>query len=258
VYLINLARSTARLAATGGRLDELGLKWKRVDAFDGRALGELSPRNFDESAYRRMWGKRRHANEVGCYLSHVAAMRAFLTSTDDFALILEDGALLPDDLPGLLQELLEICDRWDVVKLDSRHWGMPVTTRSLGSGRRLVAYTQRSTGAAAYVLSRKAAQSYVRKLLPMKVPYDHAFDQMWRFGLRMRGVLPTPITTGGFPSDIGYDGKDGSQLFLYRRLTSPFHRGAIEVARALHYLANDPVWFEWLIREAFRSGKAVR
>jgi hypothetical protein len=43
VYLINLARSTGRLAATGGRLDELGLKWKRVDAFDGERLASCPP-----------------------------------------------------------------------------------------------------------------------------------------------------------------------------------------------------------------------
>jgi hypothetical protein len=31
-----------------------------------------------------------------------------------------------------------------------------------------------------------------RGLLPMSLPYDHVFDQGWRFGLKVRLVTPTP------------------------------------------------------------------
>ena len=37
-----------------------------------------------------------------------------------------------------------------------------------------------------------AAQAYLHDLLPMSLPYDHVFDQGWRFGLKFRLVTPTP------------------------------------------------------------------
>jgi glycosyl transferase family 25 len=50
----------------------------------------------------------------------------------------------------------------------------------------------RCTGSSAYVLNRRAAEAYVGGLLPMSLPYDHVFDQGWRFGLKFRLVTPTP------------------------------------------------------------------
>ena len=147
----------------------------------------------------------------------------------------------------MLAELGTLAELWDVVKLDSRHWGMPVTVRPMMNGRRLVAYTQRSTGAAGYIVNRKAALAYVEKLLPMKVPYDHAFDQVWRFGLRMRGVLPHPAWPSGADSDIGYGGSFGAKRWVFRRTIAPIYRAHIEVSRILHYLIRDPVWLHWVV-----------
>jgi glycosyl transferase, family 25 len=50
----------------------------------------------------------------------------------------------------------------------------------------------RCTGASAYLVNRRAAQTYVQGLLPMSLPYDHVFDQGWRFRLKFRLVTPTP------------------------------------------------------------------
>ncbi len=260
-YVINLARSPDRLAGMRDRLERAGLEWVRVDAVDGRQFGDPPWENFDDFTYNYLWGMHPHPNELGCYLSHHRALQAFLDSGEETALILEDDAVLSDDIGEVLNDLLDNADQWDVVKLDSRHWGMPVTTYPLRKGRRLVAYTQRNTGAAGYVTNRKAAEAYVRRLLPMKVPYDHAFDQAWRFGFRMRGVLPRPVTPGGFASDIGYAATPPRRMF-FRRTVTPLYKAQIEIARALHYLIRDPVWLAWLRNSAFSravedgSGKA--
>ena len=250
VYVINLARSPERLAAVAGRLDRVGLKWRRVDAVDGRALGDPPWQHFDEFTFRYLWGMPPHANELGCYLSHYRAMQAFLATDDPFAVIVEDDAGVTEELCEVLDELLPQADAWDVVKLESRHWGMPVTIRRLGKSRRLVAYTQRSTGSTAYVLNRKAAEAYTRRLLPMRVPYDHAFDQVWRYGIRMRGVLPRPVHSAGLGSDIGYQTREVSRRAFSRRVVAPFYRGQIEIARVLNYLIRDPVWLIWLVNAA--------
>lgn len=47
---------------------------------------------------------------VGCTLSHIEALKAFLHSDDEFALVLEDDAILPDDFDTALleQELKQV------------------------------------------------------------------------------------------------------------------------------------------------------
>jgi glycosyl transferase family 25 len=133
--------------------------------------------------------------ELGCYLSHVEAMRRFLASDAAFALILEDDVLLHDSLPAVLHGLLQHAARWDMVKLSGVHSGTPVPFLDLAPGHRLAVMLTRCTGSSAYVVNRRAAQAYLhgaRPLLPMSLPYDHVFDQGWRFGLKVRLVTPTP------------------------------------------------------------------
>ncbi len=227
-------------------LDDLALPWVRIEAIDGAQFGDLPWNNFDDFTYRYLWGKVPHPNELGCYLSHIRALETFLATNAPHAIVVEDDAVFADDMVDVVTQLIQQPDDWDIVKLESRHWGMPITVMPLRNGRRLVAYTQRSTGATAYLLSRSAAAAYVRKLLPMKVPYDHAFDQVWRFGLRMRGVLPVPARSSGDPSEIGYAGKYGSKRWVFRRTVAPLYRALIESARIFHYLVADPVWLRWL------------
>jgi glycosyl transferase family 25 len=50
----------------------------------------------------------------------------------------------------------------------------------------------RCTGSSAYLMNRRAATAYAHGLLPMSLPYDHVFDQGWRFGLKVRLATPTP------------------------------------------------------------------
>ena len=133
--------------------------------------------------------------ELGCYLSHVAVMRAFLASDAAFALVLEDDVLLQDSLPAVLQGLMAHPGRWDVVKLSAVHRGTPQPYLEVAPGHQLAVMLSRCTGSSAYLMNRRAAQAYLREpggLLPMQLPYDHVFDQGWRFGLKVRLVTPQP------------------------------------------------------------------
>jgi glycosyl transferase family 25 len=130
--------------------------------------------------------------ELGCYLSHVAAMQAFLASDARFALVLEDDVKLGDSLPAVLQGLAACPEHWDMVKLSAVHSGTPVPVREVAPGRQLAVMLSKCTGSSAYLVNRRAAQAYAHGLLPMTLPYDHVFDQGWRFGLKVRLVTPTP------------------------------------------------------------------
>lgn len=191
-WVINLDRAPERLARISAQLETLGLPWTRLAAVDARALTPEQRAALDEPAYRRKHGMTPSLGELGCYLSHVEAMRALLASRYEFALVLEDDVLLTPALPAVLQALVAHRHRWDVAKLSAVHSGTPQPYLPLTAQHALAVMLTRCTGSSAYVLNRAAAEAYLERLLPMSLPYDHVFDQGWRFGLKFRLVAPTP------------------------------------------------------------------
>ena len=191
-WVINLDRAPERLARIRAQLDGLGLPWTRLAAVDARALTPEQAAALDEPAYRRKHGMAPSLGELGCYLSHVEVMRALLASPFEFALVLEDDVLLHASLPAVLEGLVARSERWDVAKLSAVHSGTPVPYLEVAPGHSLAVMLSRCTGSSAYLMNRKAAAAYVEGLLPMSLPYDHVFDQGWRFGLKFRLVTPTP------------------------------------------------------------------
>lgn len=191
-WVINLDRAPDRLARIRSQLDALGLPWTRLAAVDARALSPAQVASLDEAAYRRKHGMKPSLGELGCYLSHIEVMRALLASPHEFALVLEDDVLLHPGLPAVLEGLVANPSRWDVVKLSAVHSGTPVPYLEVAPGHSLAVMLSRCTGSSAYLLNRRAAEAYIDGLLPMSLPYDHVFDQGWRFGIKYRLVTPTP------------------------------------------------------------------
>ncbi|MDE2145965.1 MAG: glycosyltransferase family 25 protein [Burkholderiales bacterium] len=191
-WVINLDRAPERLARIRGQLQRLSLPFERLAAVDARAFTPAQQAQIDEAAYRRQHGMPSLPGELGCYLSHVEVVRRFLGSDAAFALVLEDDVVLHDSLPAVLQGLLAHPARWDMVKLSAVHSGTPVPVLAVAPGHQLCVMLSRCTGSSAYLMNRRAAQAYARGLLPMTLPYDHVFDQGWRFGLKVRLVSPTP------------------------------------------------------------------
>ncbi|MBC7939230.1 MAG: glycosyltransferase family 25 protein [Chitinophagaceae bacterium] len=201
-WVINLDRAPERLARISQQLHTLGLSFTRLAAVDAQALLPAQRDQLDEVAYRRKHGKTPVLGELGCYLSHVDVMQNFLAGAQRFALVLEDDVLLHAGLPAVLRGLIAHPGSWDTVKLSTVHSGTPVVVRRVAPGHDLAVMLSRCTGSSAYLMNRRAAAAYLRQpngLLPMSLPYDHVFDQGWRFGLKVRLVTPPPC---GHDEDI--------------------------------------------------------
>jgi glycosyl transferase family 25 len=235
-YLINLDRSVDRLAVMTKRLAKTGLPWQRVPAVEGRELDIESDRRVDISGYQARHGKRINPAEVGCYLSHVVALKEFLLRPDlQWAVILEDDVDFAGDFSETIAALLAHPEEWDMVKLSGFHSGTPKRTVKLSGKRSLAIMWSRMTGSAAYVVNRKAAESYISHLLPMSVPYDHVFDQGWKFDLKIRMVSPLPTELDPeLPSTIGYGPSDQRRLPFVRRFSCFAYRLRTEIRRVSH------------------------
>lgn len=92
--IINMAASTDRMASVVTRLDTVGLGWQRFEAVApaSAAAAQAHPLYRGEQA-RRLFGRDLSRGEIGCYLSHLGAMRAALADGVPVALILEDDAV---------------------------------------------------------------------------------------------------------------------------------------------------------------------
>ena len=242
-YLINLDRSPDRLSAMQAQFERLEMPWERICAFDGNWIEAVDPEIVDQKAFR--WRHHAHLRkgEIGCYLSHIKALETFLGHRDQsVALILEDDVFLPHDLPEVLDGLFK-ADDWDLVKLYATHPGGVIPRRDLTRDHRLVSLAFRHGSACAYVVNRTAATKLLAKLLPMTVPYDHEFERSWKYGFRLRAILPPAVQRVSVASTI----TQTAPVSIERRAKrKPHHRpwyaqggmvvfrGANDIARIFH------------------------
>ena len=172
-YLINLARRPDRLEAMLRQAGSLGITLERVEALDAKAAEPQAIDRWFESA-----GPLGEipAGDKACLLSHRRAWEMFLGAGDRHAAFLEDDVRLSPDAAELLADDGWIPSQAQVVKLE--HYGpksqrvllrkMHAVTGRFQLGRML----SRHTGAAAYILSRPAAQVLLRQTC-FDLPVDH-------------------------------------------------------------------------------------
>ena len=167
-YLINLARRPDRLAAMQGQT--AGLALDRVEAVDAQIANGID-RWFQPGG---PLGEIPQGDKA-CLLSHRQAWERFLASGDSHAVFLEDDVRLSPNT--LLNQAGWIPADVSVVKLE--HYGPPGQRVLLdrlrtvaGGGFQLGRMLSRHTGAAAYILSRTAAELLVRQTR-FDLPVDH-------------------------------------------------------------------------------------
>ena len=212
--VINLDRSPHRLARVASQLEGIGWDWERLSAAEGKTLPMDDKNLVDVDAFKRKHGKMPLPGEVGCYLSHVWAMRRFLHTDKPFLLILEDDLRVGRDMPSVVNALIDRADQWDVVMLSGVRSGSPLSVAKLMDEYTLAVPLSRYAGSSCYLLSRKAAEIYLRDLLPMSLPYDHEYDRAWARGLRVRIVTPAPCL---------HSFEDGSELHPAGVVRENFH-----------------------------------
>lgn len=192
-YIINLDRAPERWEHMSKAFTQAGISIVRVPAIDGNQLMLPHP-DFHEKKFRRLHGRGINIFEVACYFSHLKAMKAFLESSDEFAMICEDDLFLKKECNEVVEAALANASHWNILRLTGLSEGQPLQVKQLSSDYFLTVHVGRLKGAGAYLIDRKAASILVRKLLPMWLPWDHAIDREWNFGLKALSVAPFPLS----------------------------------------------------------------
>ena len=107
-YVINLDRSPERLSNISAQCKKYNIDFVRIPAFDGSTL-DLEKLAYD-TACRYEMGRSIQPGEVGCFLSHKKALDAFLSSEDDYAVILEDDAILSKNFSKSISDICSFID----------------------------------------------------------------------------------------------------------------------------------------------------
>ena len=171
IYLINLARRPYRLAAMTAQAR--GLPLTRIDAVDAASA--------EAAGIYRWFAASGPLGEIPrgdkcCLLSHRSTWEMFVASGDAHAVFLEDDVRLSPSAAALLTSDSWIPPSVQVVKLE--HYGPPGQRvllndlRPVGEDFTLGRMLSRHTGAAAYILSRGAAQALLGDTR-FNLPVDH-------------------------------------------------------------------------------------
>lgn len=192
-YVINLDRAPERWTHIEESFAKTPFGLRRVPAVDGKAI-TLPDKDFAGEKFRRCHGRGINLFEIACYWSHIKALRAFLETDEEHALICEDDIVLEPSFSAVVTAALLYARDWNVLRLTGLAEGRPFKVRPLTEGYFLCVHTGRLKGAGAYLVDRKAAKALAAGLMPMWLPYDHAMDREWFFGLHAAAVTPFPVS----------------------------------------------------------------
>lgn len=229
-YVINLQKASQRLKNMRVDLNDLGISYTRIEAIHGDDL-TLPIDEYNERKFNVLTGKVANKRMVGCYLSHIKALREFLKSNQLYALILEDDALLPKRTIPLLTSALQYNTQWDMIRLTAEREGAYLPFAQLPDGYKLAYNTRVLKNTGAYLINRYAAQCCVDQMLPMCLPYDVALDRDWDFGFRTACMIPFPVKLkSDEPSQI----PRAKRIRIYRATTFHLFHYLTHIQRRFH------------------------
>jgi len=191
-YVINLEGAAKRWSHVQKIFPEAGITFSRAPAVDGKTL-KLEPSIYSEPWYRFLHGRETNPREVGCYLSHLKALQSFLETDSELALICEDDISFGPELVTVIAAVRALPRFWNLLRLSGLSEGCPLKVRQLSPHQWLCINLGRTKGSGAYLIDRKAARALTTRLLPMKLPFDHALDREWCHHFIAASIIPYPI-----------------------------------------------------------------
>jgi GR25 family glycosyltransferase involved in LPS biosynthesis len=187
--VINLDRSSDRLAYMAAEFARVGMSFDRFPAVDGTALPESVKSYFCDASGAIVSPLR--PGEIGCYASHLALWQEVAAGRHGGAvLVCEDDMVIPGGFTQLVASLLSVAPQgWDLIRLSPRTKRAVVPVCRIDATHELVRYSRQPGSSAAYLLSRDGA----RKLLSAGIrhhPLDQDFKRPWSYGIDSYGVWP--------------------------------------------------------------------
>lgn len=204
VLIINLDKSTKRLNFMKEQCNRLNLTFNRISAIRGDSLSVTEKSKvYDLVANECKYSKVLNDGEIGCYLSHVACWENIIDNNLDFALILEDDAILSDSMIPYIQQVKKLPQTWDYIKL-SHGSKVKKTLDKLVFGGNLsinecLKLPSTTTG---QFVSREGAKKLLATAFPICRPVDMDIQHWYEKDLKCFVAKPFPVKDACLDSEI--------------------------------------------------------
>jgi len=219
IVVINLERASDRRANVAREFAAVGLPYELKTAVDGRGLSAGQLALVDQDGRRRLGLRPQDNGSIACWLSHREVMEDLVADGPEMMAVFEDDARLTPELPEVLDALERKPFSFDLVSLyrgHPRRAFIPCVslTDECAAGR--VRYSD--TGTVGYVITRQAAEHFLRNNPKIVLAIDHALFRFWASGLNTFYVDPPVVHHGG---------ADDSEIHGERRAASATHRDSV-------------------------------
>jgi len=201
------------------------------------------------------FGRDLSNGEFGCILAHKSIYEHIVKNNMGTALILEDDAILCDELPDVISALTRNPEIWDLVRFLGREKNYRASrkiARLPGTQSYLARPHGTPGGAYGYVISNQAARRLLSMMGKNWFPIDTLHGVSWLTKLNTVSVIPSPVLPNDqVPSCI--DEQDSNlrwdksvQLSGWRKLIYPLTRGGW---KTYSNVLIKYVWFGTLISD---------
>ena len=236
------------------QLAKLGLEAEFVEAIDGLELSEATIKaNYAVQTGKRVAPKKMSSTEIACAWSHRNVYKRLIDSEEEYALVLEDDAMLAPEIVPFLEYVPKIASDWELIHL---HWRprSNVNTYIFRSRFPLNLYNQHKlelgpssreyrlgevllpvTSAAGYMVSRQGAQMLTRYNTPITVLSDHVFSN----ATPGKWLAVKPGNPGLVEHKMFYYTKGITTRSLYNPLNPPPHDWVLR-RRFFKYSLSQP------------------
>ena len=171
-------------------LEEQGIHPEHFPAVDGR------------SAYPSLEGKERisermsmlrvrrllTSSEVGCYLSHLRAVKKAYNEGYDYVCVLEDDVVIEPEFGNTIRALLS--ENLDIVRLMALKLRRRKPLRDIVYGVMLTRPERGTLGTQAYMMSRTGMKKFIDHASVIYEAIDHVLDHFFLFDLETYAVEP--------------------------------------------------------------------
>jgi glycosyl transferase, family 25 len=216
-FVINLKSSLDRRQFMARQLDTLPVEYEFIEAVDGRKLTNEQIEASCDMNQVRAWPELLTPAMIGCSLSHYKVYLEIVNRKIPYAVVLEDDTYLtPQFLPivARIQKALvgeEINRQIPVLLYYQSKQSVPFSSKAAYTlGDDVALYYPidiwKPITTAAYIVTQEVAQKLVQLVFPIKFSPDS-----WAVFHREQAidglccVLPLPVRSGFFKSDIGYE-----------------------------------------------------
>lgn len=247
-FVINCENSQFRRERMLRECAAIDLPIERFSAITPQTL-HLVPNTYRPEHTKACWGRALLPTELACALSHISLWRQLLADeTSDHYLIFEDDVSFDANLRAILAAL--DLSGLDFIKLNGMvsRPGRPM--REIIPGFTLQRLVYGNLGAAAYVLSKRAAATLVVFCQDCRMAIDILMDRSYEHHIPIYTIVPYPVSVefcldnnNPICSNIGVRSKYAADTDVWSKLTTRAFRILTSFRRRLaelrFYLALD-------------------